>query len=69
VRIDHGVVAGAEVASVLACPRRHTVAALAADVAHLVAHLLLPVATAPTQARPRAVCDITSDQMFHTSYY
>lgn len=55
-RIDHGVVAGAEVAGVLACSRRHTVAAIAADVAHLVAHLILPVVAAPTQARPRAVC-------------
>jgi hypothetical protein len=49
--IDHGVVAGAEVAGVLACTRQHTVAA---DIAHLV----LPVVAAPTQAHPRAVCNI-----------
>jgi hypothetical protein len=32
----------------------HTVAAIAADIAHLI----LPVVAAPTQARPRAVCNI-----------
>lgn len=53
--VDQGVVAGAEVARVLAGARRHAVAAAAADVAHLVAHLVLPVVAAPPQARPAAV--------------
>jgi hypothetical protein len=40
--IDHFVIGGAEVASVLACPRRHAAALVAADVAHLEAHLVVP---------------------------
>ena len=55
-RVGHLVVAGADVAGVLAGARRHAVAALAADVAHLVAHLVLPVVTAPPRAHLRAVC-------------
>jgi hypothetical protein len=58
VRVDHGVVAGAEVACVLAGSRRHAAAAAAADVAHLVAHLVLPVVAAAHHATRRAVCSI-----------
>ena len=54
--IDHGVVAGAEVAGVLAGPRRHAAALVAADVAHLVAHLVVPVVAAANGAAGRAVC-------------
>lgn len=54
--IEHGVVAGAEVAGVLAGPRRHAAALVAADVAHLVAHLVLPVVAAAHGAGGRAVC-------------
>jgi len=50
VRVDHGVVAGAEVACLLAGARRHAAAAVAADVAHLVAHLVLPVSAAAHHA-------------------
>lgn len=52
VGVDHVIVAGAEVAGVLAGARRHAVAAAAADVAHLD----LPVVAAPPPARPAAVC-------------
>lgn len=55
VRVDHGVVAGAEVAGVLSGARGHAAAVVAADVAHLVAHLVLPVVGAPHHARRRAV--------------
>jgi len=58
VRVDHGVVAGAEVACLLAGARRHAAAAVAADVAHLVAHLVLPVVAATHHATRRAVCTI-----------
>ena len=56
VRVDHGVVAGAEVACLLAGARRHAAAAVAADIAHLVAHLVLPVVAATHHATRRAVC-------------
>ena len=58
VRVDHGVVAGAEVACLLAGARRHAAAAVAADIAHLVAHLVLPVVAATHHATRRAVCTI-----------
>ena len=54
--VGEGVVAGAEVAGVLACPRRHAAAPVAAGVAHLVAHLILPIVAAPHRARRRAIC-------------
>lgn len=53
--INHGVVARAEVAGVLPTSRGNAVASVAADVAHLVAHLLLPVVGASPRARPLAV--------------
>ena len=56
--VDHGVIAGAEVACLLAGARRHAAAAVAADIAHLVAHLLLPVVAATHHATRRAVCSI-----------
>jgi hypothetical protein len=46
------------VACLLAGSRRHAAAAVAADVAHLVAHLVLPVSAAALQAARRAVCSI-----------
>lgn len=49
--VDHGVVAGAEVAGVLTGAGRDAVAVLAAHVALVVAHLVLPVVAAPPQAR------------------
>lgn len=52
VRVGHAVVAGADVAGVLAGAGRHAVAALAADVALVVAHLVPPVVGAPTQNTP-----------------
>lgn len=55
VGVDHVVVAGAEVAGVLPGARRHAPALAAADVAHLVTHLLLPVVAAPHQARRGAI--------------
>lgn len=54
--VDHGVVAGAEVAGVLTGAGRDAVAVLAAHVALVVAHLVLPVVAAPPQARRWTVC-------------
>jgi hypothetical protein len=59
VRVDHGVVAGADVAGVLAGAGRDAVAALAADVALVVAHLVLPVVAATAIAHLWAVCSPT----------
>lgn len=54
--VGHLVVAGADVAGVLAGAGGDAVAALAADVALVVAHLVLPVVGAPAQAHFGAVC-------------
>lgn len=53
--VDHGVVAGAEVAGGLAGAGRDAAAVVAADVAHLVAHLVHPVLGASPKARRRAL--------------
>jgi hypothetical protein len=54
--VDHVGVAGALVAGVLAGAGGDAVALAAADVAHLVTHLVLPVPAATRLARRRAIC-------------
>ena len=54
--VDHVGVAAALVARVLAGAGRDAVALAAADVAHLVAHLVLPVLRATSLARRWAIC-------------